>query len=288
MIPYAAYLRVYEPLDSFPPAERERWSRYLAGGPPPDASRGAEAEFTAALTRLLSVPPRPEPADADEQAFGHRLDGVSYICPWRTRLRSWEGLATLRRTLPAELIGAFLPADVIERADRDQLQWRADHPGLRSAILTCTWTVPLPWFLLFEPQERRLLLGARRSTPGGALARTEVSRSLSYLTRMARARQRLARTLRVVRRALDEGPATVGLEELGRWLEEFHPHALVELDYGGLVHLLDDDELAGDDSVAALTEAVGALASGDAAGAAGRYERVTARWRRVAMLENAN
>ena len=27
---------------------------------------------------------------------------------------------------------------------------------------------------------------------------------------------------------------SVALEEVGRWLEEFHPHSLVELDYGGL------------------------------------------------------
>ena len=41
-----------------------------------------------------------------------------------------------------------------------------------------------------------------------------------------------------------------GLVRVGRWLEEIHPHSLVELDYGGLVHLASDDALCGDQSVA--------------------------------------
>jgi hypothetical protein len=31
MVP-CAYLRVFEPLDSFPESERERWGRYVADG----------------------------------------------------------------------------------------------------------------------------------------------------------------------------------------------------------------------------------------------------------------
>ena len=42
---------------------------------------------------------------------------------------------------------------------------------------------------------------------------------------------------------------------MARWLEEFHPHSLVELDYGGLVHLMDDETLQADESVAELAAA---------------------------------
>ena len=45
-------------------------------------------------------------------------------------------------------------------------------------------------------------------------------------------------------------PITEAVEEATRWLEEFHPRSVVELDYGGLVELLPDDELAEDDSPA--------------------------------------
>jgi len=55
--------------------------------------------------------------------------------------------------------------------------------------------------------------------------------------------------------------ASAALEEIGRWLEEFHPHSLVELDYGGLVQLLDDDALRADQSVAEVSATVSALAS---------------------------
>ena len=33
----------------------------------------------------------------------------------------------------------------------------------------------------------------------------------------------------------DPGRAETELAEVGRWLEDFHPCSLVELDYGGLV-----------------------------------------------------
>ena len=45
----------------------------------------------------------------------------------------------------------------------------------------------------------------------------------------------------------------------GRWLEHFHPHSAVELDYGGLVQLLDDEELEADTSAADVNAIVDAL-----------------------------
>ena len=60
---------------------------------------------------------------------------------------------------------------------------------------------------------------------------------------MSRARRRLARALAVLRPSVDDHAVIAGVEDLGRWLEEFHPRSVVELDYGDLVHLLDDAEL---------------------------------------------
>jgi hypothetical protein len=87
---------------------------------------------------------------------------------------------------------------------------------------------------------------------------------------------------------LEDGPVVDGVEQLGRWLEEFHPHSIVELDYGGLVHLLDDEELRADDSAEDLAEAVAALGRADADGVAAAYERVVNRWRVIAGVESAN
>jgi hypothetical protein len=105
---------------------------------------------------------------------------------------------------------------------------------------------------------------------------------------MSRARRRIAKALRVVRRVFGEGPATGAIEEVGRWLEDFHPHSLVELDYGGLVHLVDDEALSEDTSVADVNEALERLTAGDLPAAGQCYERVVSRWRSVAALEHAN
>ena len=77
----------------------------------------------------------------------------------------------------------------------------------------------------------------------------------------------------------------LGVEQVGRWLEEFHPRSLVELDYGGLVHLLGAEALAAEGPV-------GGRRGGDRRRCgpvtrrrrSGRTRPVTARWRRVLAL----
>ena len=287
MISYAAYLRVYEPLAAFPEDERRRWSDYAASGRSRDRAEGVAAEHAAALTALLSVPPRPAPAAESEEAFVRHEDGLTYVCPWRTRLRCWSALLDFRRGLPDSLADAFVPRPVADAAEADFAQWQSRFPEVRPSILSSTWQVPIPWFLLFEESERQVVLGDRRGSTGSG-SRTGVERQAVYVTAMSRARQRVARALHVLRRTFEDGPVVMGVEDLGRWLEDFHPHSIVELDYGGIVHLLDDEELTSDDSVAALTEALAALAKGDVIEAQRRYQEVAARWRAVALLESAN
>ena len=78
------------------------------------------------------------------------------------------------------------------------------------------------------------------------------------------------------------------LPVLTRWLEEFHPHSLVELDYGGLVHLMDDDALQADQSVAELSAALTGLDTGQEELAYAMYQRVILRWKSMQLLESAN
>jgi hypothetical protein len=87
---------------------------------------------------------------------------------------------------------------------------------------------------------------------------------------------------------LPEAPTVAGLEQLGRWLEEFHPHSRVELDYGGLVDLLDDEALREDSSVADIAAALSALTENRGEEATVAYERVLARWRPLQSLETAS
>ncbi len=78
------------------------------------------------------------------------------------------------------------------------------------------------------------------------------------------------------------------LKQVGAWLEEFHPHALVELDYGGLVHLLDDDALCADQSVAEVSAAISAVSAGETEFATAMCHRFTGRWRALEALEQAS
>jgi hypothetical protein len=155
--------------------------------------------------------------------------------------------------------------------------------------------MPLPWFVPFSAAERWLALGSGRDRPSAA-ATASVTRSLVYTTAMSRARRRVARGLAALRSA----PARyedvawkplrteAELAQVGRWLEEFHPYSLVELDYGGLVYLLSDDALCGDQSVAEISAAIEGVAKGECELAVAMYKRAHSRWRAFAEFELAN
>ncbi len=267
---YSSHLRVYEPLAAFPAAEQRRWEIYLRSGGVPDRMGGLRAETRAGLVAAIGLPPQ----SRVEHAFVHRVDGTSYLCPWRTQVRSWQAMSDFRRTLPDEIADAFFPRSAAEQAERELARLRAAEPQLKTYVETATWQVPLRWFVPFEGEERRLSLRGERS--------------LSYLTRMASARRRVARGLAVLRRTLADNDVIDGVEELGRWLEDYHPRSLVELDYGGLVALFDDQELHDDESAADVAHAISSLAAGEAAEAAEAYERVSTRWGAVRAVEVAN
>jgi len=165
----------------------------------------------------------------------------------------------------------------------------------RLHILASVWTVPLAWFVPFAAAERWLALGS--GGDGTSVAATaSATRALVYTTPMSRARRRVARGLATLR-----GPAAsyadteweplraeAELSEVGRWLEEFHPYSLVELDYGGLVYLLSDDALCGDQSAAELSAALDGAAKGECELAVAMYKRAHSRWRAFAEFELAN
>jgi len=285
VIGFAAHLRVYQPLAAFSDADRARWIAYAEAEDAPSRPVLMSREHEIALAAAISMPPRID-FDAAEQAYVRHVDGLTYICPWRLQVRAWEALLEFRSRVPDELADAFVPAPSAVAAERLYDDWVAAHPDDPSPIMTSTWQVPIPWFLLFEPEERRLVLGER--TTAGAAQKTGLDRALVYLTAMSRARRRSAKARGVVRRTLGEGFALDALEETGRWLEQFHPHSLVELDYGGLVHLVDDEALEADASVSEVAGAIEALARGDAESASDLYEQVAGRWRSMGALEHAN
>jgi hypothetical protein len=272
--PYVAQLRVYEPLAAFTGAEQERWRRYVAGGSAPGAGAGALLE-RAAVTRALVGLRLPADGEVDH-AYVAAVDGVPVVCPWSLRERMAEAALGAAEGVSALLADALVPPALRAEAEAVVARRRATDAEPRTHVLSATWGVPVRWFALFADEERTLVL-----QPG--------VRTLTYRTEMSRARRRAARALSVLRRSLGEGVGVVdAVEGMARWLEEFHPRSLVELDYGGLVGLLDDETLRADHSAADVAATLAALAAGDGTAAGRAYERVTARWRDAESAERVN
>lgn len=304
MTPYIAYLRVYEPLVAFQEPARAAWALYSDPETQlPDPRDVLDQERRAVREQVAASPPVLIPSRESDQALVRRIDGTTYLCPLETRLRSVLAYNSLESSLPQLLLRSAVPRSARIAADAEVARWRsqgaAEYPHVRQS----RWHVPLPWFVLFEPAERRLVLvpNGERAAAGGedgdvaagdtegvaSEERSAPDRTLRYLTRMVEARRRLARALAVLKKTV-EGLVVDEVELLGRWLEEFHPHAFVELDYGGIVDLVDDAFLLTDRSVADVAEGVAALADGDGQLAAQRYQAVMQRWSAVERLESAN
>jgi hypothetical protein len=197
------------------------------------------------------------------------------VCPLDLRARSAAALVGFLASSPPILQDAALsvsPETVRARASAVM----AELAGGAVHVISTTWTVPLPWFALVDPAQRRVVLASAQDDP---------ERQVSWRVAMADARRRIARALKVVKSSLgDEGPAKV-LADTGRWLEHFHPHSAVELDYGGLVQLLEDKDLLEDSSAADVNAIVDALETGDAEEVALRYETLREFWGELARRE---
>jgi hypothetical protein len=283
---YAAYLRIYEPVSAFHEPDRSRWVAYANSATRPRRRDSLAVEHAEALRRAITTSRVTVPERESEHAYVRRADGITYVCPWQTRLRCLLAYGQMRPESDDDpALAALTPP-------------REAGPA-RLHILASTWTVPLTWFVPFAPGERWLSLGEDLSRAAGPATASAI-RALVYTTPMARARRRVARGLAALRHlpagsgdtalepVLEPARAVGDLAEVGRWLEDFHPYSLVELDYGGLVHLVSDDALCGDQSVAEIRAAIDGAARGECELAVAMYLRARDRWRAFAEFEQAN
>jgi hypothetical protein len=310
---YAAYLRIYEPVSAFHEPDRSRWAAYAASSTRPRRRDSLAVEHAEALRRTITTPWVAVPERESEHAYVRRVDGTTYVCPWQTRLRCLLAYGQMRSGSGAVLTsegsageGPAAEGPAGEKLAGEGLAADGD-PALaalarlgeagpaRPHIVASSWTVPLTWFVPFAPAERWLSLGDGRGRAGTA-ATASATRALVYTTPMTRARRRVARGLGALRHlpagsgdaVLEPSRAVGELAEVGRWLEEFHPYSLVELDYGGLVHLVSDDALRGDQSVAEIRAGIDGAARGECELAVAMYMRARDRWRAFAEFEQAN
>ncbi|MDT0328188.1 hypothetical protein [Nocardiopsis lambiniae] len=277
MLPYTAYLRVYQPIESFGPSERDHWEGYAASPDRPRRAQALAAEQAESLGRLTVTPPVVAPTVESANAYLRRVDGRLYVCPWETRLRSWRAFTEFTEETAPALSEAFVPEREAERVEADYREWRASGARIRPGILSSNWVIPVPWFVPFSDGERRLVPSAGPT------------RALVYLTRSATGLERLERTVAVLSERVGRHAVSASTDRLIDWLRTVgHPKSLLELDYGGLPHLIDDERLAQDRSVAEVAEAVRALEKGDAVRVRELRDRLLRRWRSIRALEHAN
>jgi len=183
----AAHLRVYEPMAAFPEEEQQRYSALSRSGEAPTRASSDRDEraaaVRAAVRHTLDLPEGP--------VLVELVDGLLFVCPLRTRLRALIAAGEFRSGMADALADAFIPAPLAEQAESDLDKWRRRMPGMKVAVVSCTYLVPLPWFVPFEPTERVLVTG-------------KGERSMRYVAPMSAARRRTARALATLRRALPE------------------------------------------------------------------------------------
>jgi hypothetical protein len=269
MVP-AATLKVFEPLARFDDDERSYWESYASGEqiPPPrtvllDREHGLEGS-TATLVA--------------EREHGELIErrGVMYVCPHRTKLRLLASVLAFRRSIPAEVVRAFMPEDEVERAAEEIESLRTAHPAWRNHILESSWEVPLHWFVAFDDAERRLIRNPRGS-PG-----------LRYETIVGSARERCAHALGIVKDALPNPAIIAPLAGLTRWFEDFDEAGLLVLDYADVAALLPGESLRRDHSCRDIWSAIRALSEGDGDRATAYYMVAAERWSGVRRRESLN
>jgi hypothetical protein len=293
--PFVAYLRVYEPLSAFEGDYATTLRDALETGHLDYAAAG-ERERDMWLRSQLSAPPRLLPgelASGDPSPRALRdvlvLDPAEVpteqatvgpgplVCPLDVRARSAAALVGFLSSSQPVLMAEALTVSVDAVRDK-AAQVLSELPGGAVHIVSTTWTVPLPWFTMVDPSHRHVVLATRE----------DPRRQVCWRVAMADARRRVAKAHSLAEQTLgDQGPTKV-LEDTGRWLEHFHPHSAVELDYGGLVQLLDDEELVNDSSAADVNEIIDALERQDVEEIAGRFEALREFWGELAVRERFN
>ena len=182
---YAAYLRVYEPVSAFHEPDRSRWAAYAASASRPRRRDSLSAEHAEALHRAIVVPQIAVPEQESEHAYIRRTGGITYVCPWQTRLRCLQVYHRMLSGGPSSRNGPHGPNG-------------PNGSAARLHILGSVWTVPLAWFVLFAAPEKWLALGPRQHRAPAAATASAI-RALIYTTAMSRARRRVARGLATLR-----------------------------------------------------------------------------------------
>lgn len=264
-----AFLRVYVPLEELRPHERARWQHYVDAGRGVGRRSAIALEARTARRSLIAGPGWP----GDGGALVRRVGSQVHVCPLDLQLRAARAFAEFRTDVPAVAVDAFAPQPGMFRM-LEEVRPSRRRPA---HIIASSWVVPLVWFVLFDPDDRRL-----HNPPEGRGAR------LVYLTSAEAADIRLQRALDVVAATVDDEELLDDLADLGAWVEEWPGDSIVELDYGALTERFALEQLERDVTCEDVWEAIDRLEEGDAFGAAAAYGSARTRWTGLRALQHAS
>lgn len=271
--PFLSYLRVYEPMRAFEgPSGAPVRAGLARGAIAPERAGHRERELCLPAVLGSRLLPGEPAADAVDVFVLAGPSDEPLICPLDTRPRAAAAVLGFLDSEDPLLRASALP--VPETVARRRASAAMAELGDGAAhVVTATWTVPLPWFVMVDPAQRRL--------------RLERPRRVWWQVPIGTARVRAIRAEKIVREALgDTGPAEV-LAETERWLERFDRSSVLELDYGGLAELIGEEALRDDDSADLVWCGLQALHDGDEETAAMCYDRLREFWGAVAGKQRA-
>jgi hypothetical protein len=261
-------LRVFEPLEAFPPAQRRALAAFLAD---PAAGRAEEIERRAAWRRVLG---RPDGVAEHVAARVLRVEGAVLLCPLAGESpgragEPWSGGPGAAPSGP----DAGTPSGAAGEAGAGGQAPGGARPGtareaapgtvpVRRHTLVRAWDLPVAWLAVVRAEDL---------TASGGPGR--------YVLPMSRARARAARALRTLRTHLGELDVTADAEGLARWLEGFHPRSWVEVDARPVAALV-----GGEDGAEDVRLGLESLTAGEGAAVAAAYARLRRRSRRLEEL----
>lgn len=271
MLPYASYLRVYEPLAALSSSVRAAMRLDMEASA--DVPATLVTEQTSMLKRAMSTSGLGQDV---EQAGTYviRVSGRSFFCPADVTLRSWLSLTSLLDSLGGANVALLFPAETLALVDESFLSWRRAHPDAVPHIRQVTWGIPRTWFTLVAPEERETY------DAGGF-------ETLRYRTKIQDARLRVMRALDVLEKAFDEADLLDEIQDLVGWLEAFDSSSWIELDYAGIARCF-GAELVNDHSARDIQDALSGLRRGDWAAAGAAYRAFEVRWRIINSYERVN
>jgi hypothetical protein len=272
VLPYASYLRVYEPARALSATLRTdlRASRATLTESLATVATEQQTAMQRTVTGSMLLAGGEDPAEV----YVLRREGRLHVCPVDLALRSWLALTALVGGRDDPSLRLLVPPSSLGVADERFLTWRRDHPAAVPHIQQATWEVPRTWFVLVVGDERELY-------------DADGFTGVRYRARMADARHRLAGARRTLRELVDDVDLLDALSSLARWLDAFDDASWVEVDYAGVARLL-AGQASEDHSAREISRALKALRSGDLTGAATAYRSFEHRWRAVSAFERAN